>query len=159
MDIDTLHIWTHTTHTDTGTHYTYGQTLHTWTQTYTTHMDTDGHRHTLHILRQQGDFISLPSVCKERKVSQICNYSRVSLIVINWNGQNHHKQWSPFQCKMFVCFKNLWKVKHKIMTHPQKARKAGKLFLTKLQTFFGSVKYIRWWKEMMKVGLQESVIS
>ena len=107
MDIDTLHIWTHTTHTDTGTHYTYGQTLHTWTQTYTTHMDTDGHRHTLHILRQQGDFISLPSVCKERKVSQICNYSRVSLIVINWNGQNHHKQWSPFQCKMFVCFKNL----------------------------------------------------
>jgi len=42
---------------------------------------------------------------------------------------------------------------------PQKARKAGKLFLTKLQTFFGSVKYVRWLKEMMKVGLQESVIA
>ena len=44
------------------------------------------------------------------------------------------------------------------MKYPQKERKAGKLFLTKLQTFFGNVKYIRWLKEMMKVGLQESVI-
>jgi hypothetical protein len=44
------------------------------------------------------------------------------------------------------------------MKYPQKAQKAGKLFLTKLQTVFGSVKYIRQLKEMMKVGLQESVI-
>ena len=149
MDRDTHYTYWGRVRTDT--HYTYWGRVRTQTHTTLTEVGY-GHRHTLHILRQQGHFISLLSFLKKRKVSQMCNYSRVSLIVINWNGQNHHKNGVHFQCKMFVCFKNLRKARHKNMKYPQEAQKAGKIFLTKLQTFFGIVKYIRW----LKVRLQDS---